>query len=296
MQSAGQDIPNKVMRTALRDSGGLGTSATRADILKRLVSRNLLILEQNSYRPSDSAMRIIDGIGDRSFASPVLTGEWEDKLRAVESGSFTGDFPSEMAEYVRSETEHLLSSVGSINTVVGVCPNCGKELVDAGWGIVCRGKKEDGESSSCQFTIRKKIAGYTFTEEDLASLLRGEILGPKKLDTKKGVRNCFFVLKDTGLEFANSPRSQVGICPCCGKPVYTGDNSWYCEGVQEKSCEWSFPRNIKGATLSDAHIKVLLSGKQTEPIRFRWASGNEGTAQLHLDRGVLKWTFPPKVV
>lgn len=291
MQNAGQNLSSKEMRSAMRDAGGLGTSATRADILKKLLSRDLIRLERNTYYASDKAIRMMDVLGDRSFTSPALTAEWERKLHAVEDGTFAGDFRAEMEAYIRKETDYLLSAVTPAKAVVGTCPKCGKSLIDIGWGIVCEDRRSD-DPTSCSVVIPKKVAECVFSEEDISALLKGERIGPKKVKTKRGEGEAFFVLTDEGVRFSPesglASRVQVGACPLCQNAVLSGANSWFCSG---KECDWSFPKVIKGTTLSDEDAAALLRGEKTQPLTFLWSSGRMGTAQLYLEHSVLKWCF-----
>ena len=116
MEKAGGDISDSELRKVLRESAGLGTTASRADILNKLEERKLVEVKKNAYYALDKGMRIIDNVGSRNFCSALLTAEWEKKLQEIEKGTFTGDFRTEMDTYIKEETTYLLGNLQGQST------------------------------------------------------------------------------------------------------------------------------------------------------------------------------------
>lgn len=388
MQNAGNALSDAAMRSVLRESAGLGTSASRTEILKRLEDRTLVEVKENAYYATSKGIQNIANIGDRNFASPLLTAQWEEKLRSIENGKYQGNFEREMDDYVKTETDYLLSNLkvsATAKKVIGKCPFCGQDLIEHEKLYYCAGHKKD-DSASCQFWFPKTIGGATFTPEEAAAIIALKSVGPKEFQTKTGtkVKGIFNMTRDKGLTISfvkndigkcpccggsviavgnavvcekndrNDPKScqfwlprtvggvtltdeeivqlltsrklgpktvkkkdgnpwkvffvinaegklifenaeerkAVGKCPKCGKNVYATQKNFYCEGVLDKSCTFSFARSLKGASLTDKDMSDLLGGKKTRQINFVWGSGKTGTARLYLEHGALKWDFP----
>ena len=297
MQSAGNNLPDAAMRKLLKESAGLGTSATRADILKKIEDRGFVELNSNTYYATEKGIRAIESVSDRTFCSVVLTAQWEERLQAIEANTYQGDFKQEMEQYIRAETAYLLDNLKP--HVLGICPVCGGNLFDFKKSIVCQNHKKEMESS-CPFWIPKIIGGYNLTDEDMKRLLDGKDTEEHIIKNKSGKdwnvkffldENKFFQVKNL------SERKEIGPCPKCGRTVYVGANNFYCKGCLEKNdaggklCDWTFPRKIKGTILKDEDVSEMLKGNRTREMSFIWNTGNQGRARLYLKDGILKWEF-----
>lgn len=293
MEKAGADIPDSELRKVLRESAGLGTPATRADILNKLEERELVKVNKNAYYALDKGMSIIDNIGSRNFCSALLTAEWEKKLQEIEKNQYNGDFRSEMEEYIKNETVYLLANLQTQNSrnVIGKCPICGGNFYEGNKSYYCENKKKDG-SGSCNAWIPKIIGGYSITDEDLAELLNGNPTEKHTVLTKKQTKwDVQFVLGgEKGFDILSDNQGQnrtvVGKCPICGNEVYAAANNYYCA-----KGDFSFPKKVKGTIIDESNMLLMLKGEQTEPLKFKWKNGHYGYACLYLDKDVLKWLF-----
>ena len=153
METAGKgDIPENAERQ------GLGTPATRAAILEKLVSAGFMERKKGNKSvhllPSQDAMSLITILPEQ-LQSPLLTAEWESRLSEVERGDlspedFLGGICAMVKELVGSYqvipgSEYLFSPP---REVVGRCPRCGGEIAEMQKGFFCQNK-------SCKFTIWK---------------------------------------------------------------------------------------------------------------------------------------------
>lgn len=182
MQNAGQDLPDSAMRSILKESAGLGTPATRADILEKLEKRGYVEVKSNAYYALEKGIEIIREIGQRTFASPALTAQWEEKLSGMEKGTYKGDFRQEMEAYIKEESAHLLGNVRISNGQIGKCPLCGKPFLIGGNSYYCAGFKD----KSCNLSIGKVIKGTTLSESDIQTLLQGGQTQPLNFTWKNG--------------------------------------------------------------------------------------------------------------
>lgn len=274
MKNAGQDLPDSAMRSTLREAEGLGTPATRADILVKLESREYVKLEKNAYYALDKGIHLIEEVGDRPFSSAALTAEWEGKLQEVEKGKYTGNFRQEMEAFVTDETAYLLGSLkGTYRMTVGKCPFCGGDVVDLGKFYSCKNRKKD-DPNACSFAFNKVIAGYTLTEKDIEDLLAGGETEPHDFSYKgKKWTAPLSADKEKGVKFQSqfTEAPVIGKCPFCGGNVRKYQNSIACENNKKdnpSSCKFWIPVPVSGHNPTEQDVQALLSGRETEPHEF----------------------------
>ena len=137
---------------------GLGTPATRAGILEKLVSTGFLERRKSKktvqLMPSKDAVSLITVLPEQ-LQSPLLTAEWEHRLSEIERGElspedFMGGICAMLRELVRTYqvikgTEYLFTPP---REVVGKCPRCGGDVAELQKGFFC-------QTESCKFTIWK---------------------------------------------------------------------------------------------------------------------------------------------
>jgi len=290
MQNAGNNISDAESRKVLIEAEGLGTPASRADILSKLEERGLVEVKSNAYYALEKGINIIDNVGDRKFCSALLTAEWEKKLRDIELGKFQGDFRAEMEQYIKEETAFLLNTLqGSPRRerkIVGKCPFCGGDFYESEKSYYCANNKGD-DPSGCKCGIPKVIGGYEISNRDLDDLLSDRFTDKHIILNKKGKEweVSFRLDSKQGFILKGSERKVVGKCPKCGKDVYAAENNYFCK------CKWSFPRVVKGTVIDEKNMGLMLQGKKTEPLNFLWNNGKTGSARLFLKNDLLKWDF-----
>ncbi|MBL8258490.1 MAG: DNA topoisomerase 3 [Candidatus Competibacteraceae bacterium] len=109
METAGRHVEDKELSAAMKDSG-LGTPATRADIIETLLKRQYLTREGKVLQPTERGVRLIQTV-QPTIKSPVMTGEWEARLKGIQRGE--GDlhgFLSAIGDYVREAVAHALAA------------------------------------------------------------------------------------------------------------------------------------------------------------------------------------------
>jgi len=296
MLNAGQDLSDSAMRSVLKETKGIGTPATRSEILKKLEEREYVEVKGNAYYALPKGITLIDAIGDRTFSSALLTAQWEEKLLALEAGKYTGDFRKEMEDYIKEETASLLSSLKPTRTEVGICPICGHAVIQTAKAYICEQRKKD-DPNSCRFWLPQTIGGATLSKEAVDALLNGQKTETLSVATKSGKTwKTQFYLDPQTYEL-KPDRSQshvsIGACPVCKKPVYSGNANFFCSGNLDKTCTWSVAKTVKGRELKDTDIKALLELKKTRMLTFIWSNGQKGQARLYLNPkdGKLLWEF-----
>jgi DNA topoisomerase-3 len=158
METAGKLVEDDELREAMKDSG-IGTPATRAAIIERLISVGYVEREGRSLVATEKGLNVIRLLGEHPLTSPVLTGDWEQRLARIEAGQdsrkkFMGDIAA-FAEATVTELDAKLKDVRIPRARLGPCPVCGREIVENRKGYSCWGRDDPG----CGFVIWKSKAG-----------------------------------------------------------------------------------------------------------------------------------------
>ena len=180
MEKAGAaDMDDEVERK------GLGTPATRADIIEKLVKDGFVKREKKQMIPTDDGMKLITVLPD-SVKSPQLTADWENELVLVSKGEVSMDHFMESIELMVSELVAKYKDVGATaidnpfskeQESLGECPKCKSAVVKGKFGPYCSGK--------CGMVFGKAM-GATLTEKEVKSLLEGKKILVKNLRGKSG--------------------------------------------------------------------------------------------------------------
>jgi DNA topoisomerase-3 len=161
----------------------------------------------------------------------------------------------------------------SATKAVGICPICGKEMLENSKAFGCSGYKD----KSCSFTIWKNSNGVELTKEDAQALLSGQTVKGAKLENGKLIY---------------APKAAVGKCPKCGKDIAENSKAFGCVGYKDGSCNFAIWKEIAGAKITEADVKALLSGESTKSKTFKKKNGS-GTfnAVLVLEEGKVSFKF-----
>jgi DNA topoisomerase III len=157
METAGKDIQDVELREAMKDSG-IGTPATRAAIIERLIDVGYLEREGRALHATEKGIHVINLLGDHPITSPELTGEWEHRLGLIERGDDTRPaFMSDIVTFTRETVAELdkLKGVKIERANLGPCPVCGRDVIENRKGYSCWTKDDPG----CGFVIWKRKAG-----------------------------------------------------------------------------------------------------------------------------------------
>ena len=156
METAGKDIQDADLREAMKDSG-IGTPATRASIIERLIQVGYLEREGRALHATEKGVQVISLLGEHPLTSPELTGSWEHRLALIEQGEDTR--PAFMSDIVKFTTDTVaeldkLKGVKIERANLGPCPVCGRDVIENRKGYSCWSKDDPG----CGFVIWKKKA------------------------------------------------------------------------------------------------------------------------------------------
>ena len=163
---------------------GLGTPATRADIIEKLVKDGFVKREKKQIIPTEDGLKLITVLPD-VVKSPKLTADWENALTLVAKGElpmedFMAEIESMVSELIR--TYHEVSDeqkkmFAQEQEALGICPNCGGQVVKGKFGAYCVKK--------CGMNV-SRVMGAALTDAQVKDLLAGKKILLKGLKSKAG--------------------------------------------------------------------------------------------------------------
>ena len=210
MENAGKDVKEADKRKAMAECG-IGTPATRANIIETLILRDYIRRDKKSIIPTEKGLAVYEIVKDKKIANAEMTGSWELALAAIEAGKMPSErFSQGINSYVSTICEELLSLTPEQKSYpVYRCPKCGQQSVGIYAKVVkCRNK-------DCNFHVFRKVCGTLLSEGNIRDLLttgRTPILNG--LTSKAGKKfNARLVLNEdytTSFEFENKKGKQRG--------------------------------------------------------------------------------------
>ena len=210
MENAGKEVEDAESKKAMAECG-IGTPATRANIIETLILRDYIRRDKKSIIPTEKGLAVYETVKDKKIANAEMTGSWELALAAIEAGKMPSDkFSQGINSYVETICEELLSlSSEQKSYPVYRCPKCGQQSV----GIYAKVAKCRHET--CGFHVFREVCGIHLSEDNIRDLIgsgRTPIL--KGLTSKAGKKfNARLVLGEdytTSFEFENKKGKQRG--------------------------------------------------------------------------------------
>jgi len=183
METAGKFVEDEELRQAMKESG-LGTPATRAAIIERLIKVGYVEREKKALVPTEKGRALISLLGESPLSSPELTGQWERRLVEMERGAEKrpdfmadiGSFTTSLVEGVRTIEGERLASTSRSRESLGMCPKCGAAVVETKKAYGCSAWKTSG----CDFAIWKQVSGKRLSEVQAKQLLSSGCTGQLK--------------------------------------------------------------------------------------------------------------------
>ncbi len=328
MENAGQTIDDDELAAALHEKG-IGTPATRADIIENLIAKGYVVRQAKSLRPTVKAVRLVDILkrirADR-LASPKLTGDIEYHLLEVERGDrSTQEFMKEIVEYTTDIVDRAKAfdydDVYPRKEPLGTCPCERKRPVYEGsWFYRCEEDPAVEKEHDCPFRIWKDKAGRYMDHATVHTLLeKGETGVLEGFLTRDG-RTYSGTLKVEGKELKLVPASTasgeraidqpeyevntdpLGTCPVCkAGTIYESPTHFACqlpEGAPEpeKECRFTFPRTVCKREVTREEAEPYVKNGRTEMLQeFISRYGRPFAATLFLkENGRHGFEFAPR--
>ena len=315
MEGAGKMVDDEELKAAMAGRG-LGTPATRAQIIENLIGEQYMLREGRELIPTAKAfnlMTLLNGLGIKELTQPELTGDWEWKLGRIEKGEFTRDeFMREIAEMTRHMVERAKSYdndtiPGDFGVLTEPCPKCGGQIRETYKKFQCSG---------CDYSLWKIVAGRQYEPVEVETLLREGQVGPLTGFRNKMGRSFAAAIKlnadklpefDFGQDKAGDESSEpvdfsgqesLGACPKCAAGVYDNGNAYVCEKSvgSEKSCDFRSGKIILQQPIEHAQMQKMLTTGKTDLLRefISNRTRRKFSAYLVIDSGKVGFEFEKK--
>ena len=332
MENAGKDLEDEDFAAAMHERG-LGTPATRAEIIENLIAKGYAVRLGRAIRPTAKGIRLIDILRrvhiDR-LTSAELTGEMEHQLNQVEHGQRpAAEFMAEIEAYTREVVERAKTfeyeDLYAKDAPLGPCPNCGRPVVEMPWFYRCEEKPE--RDPDCPLRIWKDTSGRYIDRNSATTLVREGKTGSLEGFTARNGRTYQAMLEidreawqvkirpvawEEG-SVSDVPEYEVDTEPVGGCPfeeechVVESPTHFICErklketdlgeGVERpKSCGFLFPRTVCKREITREEAIYYVTNKRTELLTdFTSRYGRPFSANLVLkETGRHGFEFPPR--
>jgi DNA topoisomerase-3 len=297
MEGAGKLIEDEDLREAMSEKG-LGTPATRAQIIEGLIYEDYIHRVGRDLHPTPKAFSLLFALhmlGTIELASPELTGEWEYKLRLIEQGKLTRQvFMEEIWELVKKIV--AIIKTGEIPdtaflTLRTPCPKCGGKIQENYRKFKC---------TNCDFSIWKVVSSREFAPEEIETLITKRSVGPLTGFRSRAGKPFAAVVRLTaefraefdfgrpadgeGAEKVDfSGLTPLGPCPKCGGRVFEQPMAYICENSvnANRRCDFRSGRVILQRPIEREEIQKLLATGRTDLLhRFISRKGRPFSAFL----------------
>jgi DNA topoisomerase-3 len=307
MENSDKLVEDEELAEAMKERG-LGTPATRAAIIEKLINEKYVVREGKELTPTGKAfelLALLEAMNIELLASPEMTGEWEYKLNRILKGDFTR---KQFMKEIRDITRHIITQVKNFD-IDKVTPEAAFSPVN-GMRFFMTPTAYVAEDKS--IAIRKILGGRHLGEQEVLSLLKGETIGPfSNFRSKKGKKFTASVrLTDNKVEFLFADSNDhldveavkqslpLGVSPIDSSPVYETSTSFISgsalDGDEKNGLKIS--KVILDKEITAKHITQLLDDGRTELISgFISKKKKPFDAYLVLNSdGKIRFEFPPR--
>jgi len=295
METAGKSVDDEELRELMKENG-IGRPSTRANIIETLFRRKYVKKDGKKLVATPTGIDLIDSIENDLLKSAELTGQWEKKLRLIESGKYdVALFMDEMKQMVIEVVNQVKGSprkvfalpeeepvvpqkkekAASAESQETTCPACKKGLLKKGknaWG--CSAWKD-----GCRFIIPFEFMGKKLTDAQIKRLAeKGKttlIKGFRQED--ETVDGFIEITDDFKINFAEAEPEKL-VCPSCKiGEIVKGNLAWGCTNFKG-GCKLRIPFELQNKRLTDSHVSQLVLKGQTRPFTSNdEASGKKTT-------------------
>ena len=310
MEHAGKKFDDEELAAAMKGKG-LGTPATRAETIEKLISREFIGRGKGgSIRATAHGIKLIDllrRIPIEWITSAELTGDMESKLDGVQKGtnqrdSYMNEIKDKVQDLVDKIRDHDRSELYNNENPLGTCPLCSSNVGETILSYIC--EKNEGRDKGCSFVMWKDASGRWFDRNTTSRLLE-----TKSIENLHGFfsRNgdgyeTTVSIDETGKVVIAGSTAETGdsgdveLCPCpkCDQgTIRIGESTYACDSPE---CKFrGLGKNICKRDISiDEAKKILTEGKSDLIEDFVSRRGKNFPAYLVLEANKVGFEFPPR--
>lgn len=275
MENIAKFIDDKKLKEVMKEAKGIGTQATRADIIDQLIKTGYIQCEgkNNALYITDVGKRYIDVLKDFSITDPSSAAEWESMFKNVKEGTDSfHDAREKTIDYVYDFMEEIAKAnikarARTVETLSVKCPYCGGSIRKLKWGYACENSKDNG----CTF----KVTSFNgkLKDSDIKALIETGITRKIKAISKSKKTGKPFDAKlglcEKGEENAikyifDAPETLDIKCPYCDGEIISYSWGYACENSKDNGC--SFKVSNAGGKVTTEDLRELIEKKHTRLI------------------------------
>ncbi len=314
MEGAGKLVDDEELREAMAERG-LGTPATRAQVIEGLIYEGYLIRQGRDLivtAKGISLITLLRNLHAEALTKPELTGEWEHKLRQMERGQLSrGTFMTE----IRGLTTEIVSKVrggmgqevrGDFKSIEAKCPKCGNGTFKESF------KAYECTNPECKLIVWKTMSGREFERDEVAKLINTGRVGPLEgfrsklgrafnaeiiLNEKTEWKQKFDFEDDNGEGGGKAidltQAKALGETP--HGALYETENAFLCVPAKEGAKPIRMGKSIcQRAIPPEQAVKIFRDGKSDLLPRFISKKGKPFSAYLKLEGAKVTFEFEPR--
>ncbi|MDR1590596.1 MAG: DNA topoisomerase 3 [Puniceicoccales bacterium] len=276
METAGKMLDDEELALAMKERG-LGTPATRAQIIEHLIDLNYMERNKRELIPTSKAeglFEYLNIVDVQVLSNPSMTGEWEYKLRQMEQGQLDR---SAFMEGIREVTYEIVNKIKNFNEESQ--PGKQSDLISPTDGLPMLEYLRNYKSQDGKISLSKVISGRRMLENELEVLLQNRWIGPIEgfrskigkiytaklvLDENNEIKFSFPNNREFESEEELTPEKLktyplLTKCCCCGNDVYATESAYICENfVDGKKCPFRLGRRILEQRIDETQAKKML--------------------------------------
>lgn len=286
METAGKLVDDEELAEAMKERG-LGTPATRAEIIEKLVRTGVVERRARNVVATHRGIDLVDLLEQirlSDLIAPDLTGEWEMSLRRIERGML-GDaefmrrieaFARELVDKIKGYEAPTQIGVESAEPV-GACPLCGAPVIERPSSYAC--ERHGRKKTDCAFSIPKIILRRPISRAEVLQLMEHrETILLDGFVSRRGFKfSAQLRLKPDGKlewQFADESNGKastemvvndepLGRCPVCASPVVETTERYRCSSTD---CRFAMKKIYANKTIGRTVAHALLETGRTELI------------------------------
>ena len=310
MEHAGKHVEDDELAEAMKDKG-LGTPATRAETIEKLLGRNYIRRSRNGTISATShGIRMIDillRIPVEWITSPELTGDMEASLAAVQRGeeqmeTYMSKIAELTTELVNRIREHDRSKLYANEPPLGACPACSANVVETTLSYQC--ELNEGRDKGCAFVFWKDTSGRWFDRTTAMRLLaEGSIENLHGFFSQAGEgyetsvelgKDGKVIAKGASNNTATDDDKVLCPCPICDHgDIRITSTSYVCD---HDGCTFRGMQNImcqRPITPDEAKV-IFTNGKSALLEDFTSKRNKPFKAYLMIEKNRITFDFPPR--
>lgn len=306
MTNPGKYVSEDELKKIFRGEVGLGTQATRAQIIETLLKRQYVERKKKNLMATEKGCFLIDTLRRFKELSKITsadeTARWEMQLERIAMGQGDAErFMAEIQQFVLASLREMKSGPVRQKQPVelGVCPHCGGRMIEGKRGFGCSNWKQ--ELGGCSFVIWKTISGRTITPSMVHNLLIHKTIGPidsfltesyqlfsAMIALVQGSEGWTVELRKVEASSSQTDNEKtLGRCPDCGGEIVEVEKGYGCKNWKDADggCKFMIWKTIAHKKIpKKAIVQLLRKGTTDLIIGFKSKEGKPFSSRLKLSK------------